>query len=325
MTVLIVFVLAGASAALVSAVVFAAFHRNPAVAHYGPVHATARALEREIVTHRGVARFLRERVNPRAATGLALTVALLLLVTVGVLAFEVRRQSFVARADLHVARWAAEHATAVSTRVLKYFTNLGSTVVIAVITAVVAFVEARRTRAAGVVVFLAVTVIGANLATNLVKVIVERARPDVDRLVAASGFSFPSGHSSAAAACFAACALCLGRGRTTRTRLVLSVVAAALAVMVATSRVLLGVHWTSDAFAGLCFGAAWFLVCAVAFGGRLLRFGAPVEAAVRVDAATTVEVSKRGRGETHTQHEAHRPEDEPGEDVGEEVHPELHP
>src|SRR4029453_9218633 len=61
--------------------------------------------------------------------------------------------------------------------------------------------------------------------------------------------------SFSAAACFSACALYLSRGRGLTARLVITVVAAALAVMVATSRVLLGVHWASDAFAGLCFGA----------------------------------------------------------------------
>jgi hypothetical protein len=38
--------------------------------------------------------------------------------------------------------------------------------------------------------------------------------------------------------------------------------------------------------AGLALGWAWFALCAMAFGGRLLRFGAPVEAAERVEAAS---------------------------------------
>jgi membrane-associated phospholipid phosphatase len=47
--------------------------------------------------------------------------------------------------------------------------------------------------------------------------------------------------------------------------------------------VLLGVHFFSDALAGLAIGLSWFGLCAVAFGGRLLSFGAPA----RVDAAPT--------------------------------------
>jgi undecaprenyl-diphosphatase len=51
-----------------------------------------------------------------------------------------------------------------------------------------------------------------------------------------------------------------------------------LAVAVGATRVLLGVHWLSDVIAGLALGWAWFAVCAIAFGGRLLRFGATAEA-----------------------------------------------
>ena len=59
-------------------------------------------------------------------------------------------------------------------------------------------------------------------------------------------------------------------------------VAVFVAVAVATSRVLLGVHWVSDVIGGLALGWAWFAMCSIAFGGRLLRFGAPIEAAERV-------------------------------------------
>ena len=58
--------------------------------------------------------------------------------------------------------------------------------------------------------------------------------------------------------------------------------AAGIAVAVAASRVLLDVHWLTDVIAGLALGWAWFAVCAIAFGGRILRFGAAAEIAARV-------------------------------------------
>jgi membrane-associated phospholipid phosphatase len=39
------------------------------------------------------------------------------------------------------------------------------------------------------------------------------------------------------------------------------------------------VHWLSDVLGGLALGWAWFALSSIAFGGRLLRFGAPVAAA----------------------------------------------
>ena len=45
------------------------------------------------------------------------------------------------------------------------------------------------------------------------------------------------------------------------------------------TRVLLGVHWLTDVIAGLAMGWAWFAMSSIAFGGRVLRFGRPVEIA----------------------------------------------
>ena len=59
--------------------------------------------------------------------------------------------------------------------------------------------------------------------------------------------------------------------------------AVGIAVAVASSRVLLDVHWLSDVIAGLFLGWAWFAVCAIAFGGRLLRFGAQAEKLAEIE------------------------------------------
>jgi undecaprenyl-diphosphatase len=129
----------------------------------------------------------------------------------------------------------------------------------------------------GTLAYLAIIGIGVSLINNALKWTVDRERPDIAQLTGHGGSSFPSGHSAAAAACWAALALVLARRRSRPIRLLTAVVAAAIAIAVAVSRVLLGVHWLSDVVAGLIVGWTWFFLVTIIFGGRLLRFGEPVE------------------------------------------------
>jgi hypothetical protein len=46
--------------------------------------------------------------------------------------------------------------------------------------------------------------------------------------------------------------------------------------------------------AGLALGWGWFAVCAIAFGGRILRFGVAAETAARVADATEVVEARSG-------------------------------
>jgi undecaprenyl-diphosphatase len=183
-----------------------------------------------------------------------------------------------------MARFGADHATSVSTHVLKVITDFGSTTGVIVIALLVAAFEWHRLPSRAIVPFLALVVAGQSVLSNSVKALVDRARPNIHPLASFASTSFPSGHTTAAAASYAAFALVLSRGRTRRTQSVVVGAAAAMAGAVGLSRILLGVHWLTDVVAGLALGWAWFAVCAIAFGGRLLRFGAPVVEAEREEA-----------------------------------------
>jgi len=90
---------------------------------------------------------------------------------------------------------------------------------------------------------------------------VGRERPAGDQLVPGRGPAFPSGHPMATAASWGMIPLVVAL-YTVRRHVWWAVTIAvwSLAVMVAASRVWLGVHWTSDVVAGLLLavlGVAW--------------------------------------------------------------------
>jgi undecaprenyl-diphosphatase len=223
----------------------------------------------------------RARLHPVETTGAALgLVAAAVAVgvaAVGILFFMVRTETGLGAFDLRLAEWSADHASDASTEVLELVTTLGATSTVVALLVAVAIVEYARIPSREAIVFLVAVGLGQWLLVNLVKVIVDRARPDIDPLAGFAGASFPSGHSATAAAGLAAIALLLGRGRSRTVRIWLLAAAAGLAAAVAATRVMLGVHWLTDVVAGLALGWAWFAACAVAFGGRRLHFGAPVE------------------------------------------------
>jgi membrane-associated phospholipid phosphatase len=225
------------------------------------------------------------RLDPAAATGLALTLALLFAIggglLLGVLAYLVRSNGHLLVVDNGVAKWGNRHASATSTHALNAITQLGSIYTIVGLCVVLAVVETIRERSVWVIPFIVAVVGGEEILTSTVKQLADRVRPTFNPAAATLGPSFPSGHSATAAAFYATAALLVGRWRGRQARALLAGLAVGIAVAVASSRVLLDVHWVSDVIAGLALGWAWFSVCAIAFGGRILRFGVAAETAAR--------------------------------------------
>jgi undecaprenyl-diphosphatase len=241
---------------------------------------------------------LAARLDPEAATGLALTLALVVLVCGGlvlaVLAFVIRADPDAIGLDASAAQWGARHRTPATTQVLDVITFVGRPVSIAVLAVALAVVETVRTRSRWPALFLLLVVAGNGILTTSIKALADRVRPTLNPVAATLGPSFPSGHSSWSAAFFAAAALLLARGHGRRALTVLAGAAAAAAVTIAATRVLLDVHWLSDVVAGLALGWAWVAACAIAFGGRLLRFGAEAEALGAGGGGSSGRAARRG-------------------------------
>ncbi len=231
-----------------------------------------------------------QRLDPQAATGLALTLAFAVIVFGGlvlaVLAYVVRGKGDVVRIDSAAADWGDRNASGFATDVLTGISHMGEPKVVIALAVLVAIAETARTRSRWVIPFMALVVAGNGIITTTVKELADRARPTLNPIAETLGPSFPSGHSSWSAAFAAATALLATRGRSRRARALIVGACTAAATSIAATRVLLDVHWLSDVIAGLAVGSAWFCVCAIAFGGRLLRFGAPAEQAEREHASS---------------------------------------
>jgi undecaprenyl-diphosphatase len=229
------------------------------------------------------------RLDPKTETGLLLVLALVVLVIGGVilgaLGLLVRSNSSLLRIDKSVAPWGEDHMTSFAQTMLDFVTSFGSTGVIVGFTIGVFVVEMIRRPSRWLPLFLIAVTIGQTIMSTQIKNLLDRVRPTANPIAHTLGPSFPSGHTTGAAACFAAFALVLGRGRSRNVQSLLAGGAVFIAIAVAASRVLLGVHWLSDVIGGLALGWGWFALCSIAFGGRMLRLGAPIEAAERVSEA----------------------------------------
>ena len=111
---------------------------------------------------------------------------------------------------------------------------------------------------------LALTIAGGWLVEYGVKALVGRPRPTlVPHLMAAGGNSFPSGHSFNSAVVYIAMALVFAAFTVRRAvRWTLIGAAMALTLLVALTRVWLGVHYPTDALAGWLGGAGWAFLAA---------------------------------------------------------------
>lgn len=130
-------------------------------------------------------------------------------------------------------------------------TALGSSVVLTLVVALTATFLALRGRMRSALLVLAATILGG-AAVTLVKTLVARARPDlVERLMAESSNSFPSGHAANSAIVYLTLAtLLFPIVRERRMRAFVLGAALWLTLMIGLSRVYLGVHWPSDVLAG---------------------------------------------------------------------------
>lgn len=145
-----------------------------------------------------------------------------------------------------------------------WLTRLGDTATLTVLCVAVAlWLLWHRQRTLSLAWVTAVA--GNGVLNSLLKQLFERTRPiHTHELVVASGWSFPSGHSSGSVVAYGMLAYLASRWVPARWHLPVLLAGTAVAFTTGISRIVLQVHYASDVLAGFASGLLWLTVCILA-------------------------------------------------------------
>jgi len=124
----------------------------------------------------------------------------------------------------------------------------------------IAFLLLRRWKRPADDIALLVIAAGSAVLPITVKLFVARPRPTIEHLSHLSSLSFPSEHTTQAAAVYLTIAIMLSARLTRGWREAAIALGVVIALGVAWSRVYLGVHYPTDVAAGLLLGWSWALL-----------------------------------------------------------------
>ncbi len=218
-----------------------------------------RALERRFAPQLA---WLRRRLRPGGYLGLQLTLGLALFAAgawlFGGITEDVVTGDPLTAFDRRIAVWFNAHQNPHVTTFMLWVSRLHTwPYVTAVVAAFLGYLAWRHRRKW--IVFVLVAVPGGLLLNTIVKLAVHRARPMLSGLAAQlHTYSFPSGHTAAATLLWGTFAMFLiPRVRAWRWKALVAIVAVILVLLVAQSRVYLGVHYVSDVIGAAVEESAW--------------------------------------------------------------------
>ena len=207
--------------------------------------------------------FLTRRLRPGGALGLSLTVIVLALAAAG-WAFGALLQGVLgndeaALLDRPVQAFFVAHREAWLTHLMRAITDLGASALLIPLAVGAGLLWRWRTRTWRPLLLLVSAYAGAYLLQISVKQLTHRPRPPAGlALDVFSGYAFPSGHATDAAAVYGMLAALLAATTLRWSRKVtVWAVAAGLVLLVGLSRIYLGGHWLTDVLGGFTLGAAW--------------------------------------------------------------------
>ncbi|MES9525149.1 phosphatase PAP2 family protein [Streptomyces capoamus] len=161
-------------------------------------------------------------------------------------------------ADAGLLSWSVGHRPDVAVALARWLTDTGTGAVPYALAVLAALIAGRTPRQRTLAVALCLGCLGAGQALRYaVMALVTRPRPPLTHWAAhASGWAFPSGHTTTAALTAGLLIIAI-RIRGPRGRTVLTLVIGGWGALVGLTRVYLGVHWFTDVVGGWLFALGW--------------------------------------------------------------------
>jgi undecaprenyl-diphosphatase len=214
-------------------------------------------------------RFLAARFSPEGEMGIHFTIGVVLILCAawafGAIAEDVVNGDAITLVDVRLARWFRAHASPGFTDAMLFITHWNGILGSSIMGGLLAIWFWHRKAHYWLVVDL-VAVPGGMLLNVALKHVFHRTRPSLeDPLLTLTTYSFPSGHTAAATVFYGLVACYLVRRVPGGPKRAAVIAACCLMVMlVALSRMYLGVHYLSDVLAASAEGVAWLAVCITA-------------------------------------------------------------
>jgi undecaprenyl-diphosphatase len=160
--------------------------------------------------------------------------------------------------DQTIIGWIQGLESPAFTYVLKGFTFIGSGKIIAILVPLIALFLYFRLGHRRELYFFIGVIIGSALLNETLKLIFHRVRPTIHRIIDATGYSFPSGHSMAAFTLYGVVAFLIWRNLSTSLQRKLVLFFSLVMVLaIGISRIYLGVHYPSDVLGAYLASGCW--------------------------------------------------------------------